>query len=279
MKLPQPKIFTIELLAKYWTTQSGEEVTPEQVISYGRDGTLKFRWYFNHNATLISEENLPDETEFVFLNCSDLWEIIVFDETGNAIFQQQGDEEFQAGLKASKEIDEHWAARGFSLPQGVQVAQQAELQQKLQSQMASRSRDLAIKCAQQDITLESLKSSSFRINQDNYPELSFYEGFSSKIPCNSIRITVSDNEILQSNESVETEAECSKNNLTDKIKDNYLKTIHALTIALAETKSSTYKTDTGKINCSQIENTLQTKGLTVSEPRKIISQALKTDLS
>ncbi len=71
--------------------------------------------------------------------------------------------------------------------------------------------------------------------------------------------------------------EIRNSEVTEHEREKLYKVIKSLTIALADTAPSTYKTTTGKINNSQVETTLQTKGLTVSEPRKIISEALKID--
>jgi len=81
--------------------------------------------------------------------------VVIPDPIWEALWAKDNDRENRAGEKLIEEINSEWSSRGFQLPQGVQVAQIAEVRQEIQSTAAGRSRDIAIKEA--DLHIENLK--------------------------------------------------------------------------------------------------------------------------
>lgn len=71
------------------------------------------------------------------------------------IWDKGREREDLAASKFKQDINEDWAARGFSLPQGVQVARTAEALQAVLAANNSLSRDIAIK--QAELEIENLK--------------------------------------------------------------------------------------------------------------------------
>ena len=91
----------------------------------------------------------------------------------DAIWEKDNEREAKSGVHAIQSVNKEWASRGFSLPQGVQVAQVLEVQQKIQDSFVSRARDIAIKqssleienmkfAVQQGIAMESLRSNLYQ---------------------------------------------------------------------------------------------------------------------
>lgn len=73
----------------------------------------------------------------------------------DAIWDRATDKEDKSGIKLIQEINEEWGARGFSLPQGVQVARIDETKQKVLDIRSTLARDIAEKQAVHEI--ENLK--------------------------------------------------------------------------------------------------------------------------
>ena len=78
----------------------------------------------------------------------------------NRIFERAGVQIDQANKQLINTINTEWASRGFSLPQGVQVAQVAEARQEASNKKAELARDNAIAYSQEEI-----KNLQFAIQQ------------------------------------------------------------------------------------------------------------------
>ena len=103
----------------------------------------------------------------------------------DAIWAKSKDREDKASLQQIVQINEEWASKGFSLPQGVQVAQVQEVQQKQFESDVNRSREMAIREAdiaienlkfavQQGIALENLRGSWYQQTQDRMLQAAKY---------------------------------------------------------------------------------------------------------
>ena len=128
------------------------------------------------NDFVWNEDPYTSETlDCIIARISDFCEggVGIPDAVWEAIWAKDNDRENRAGTKLITEVNEEWSSRGFQLPQGVQVAQIQEIQQKLQSTAAGRSRDIAIResdlaienlrfAVQQGIALESLRGSWYQ---------------------------------------------------------------------------------------------------------------------
>lgn len=73
----------------------------------------------------------------------------------DAIWDRAAEKEDKSGIKLIQEITEEWGARGFSLPQGAQVARIDEARQKILNNRSTLAREIAEKQAVHEI--ENLK--------------------------------------------------------------------------------------------------------------------------
>jgi len=73
------------------------------------------------------------------------------DNIWNTIWEKRRDKLSDAGSTLVSQINTEWAARGFSLPQGVQVAQIQQAREKIYTEVAEFNREIAIKYAEDEV--------------------------------------------------------------------------------------------------------------------------------